>query len=86
MFRLDINLEFEITNTGEISELFMDGTTQQTIQPTSSSFSQSMNQSIDYFAYSTLDSTTEIFGGIGMRLRIAHDHVQLANNRLGFLL
>ena len=68
---LDINLEFEITNTGEISELFMDGTTQQTIQPTSSSFSQSMNQSIDYFAYSTLDSTTEIFGGIGMRLRIA---------------
>ena len=30
-----------------------------------------MNQSIDYFAYSTLDSTTEIFGGIGMRLRIA---------------
>ena len=68
---LDINLEFEITNTGEISELFMDGTTQQTIQPTSSSFSQSMNQSIDYFAYSTLDSTTEIFGGIGLRLRIA---------------
>ena len=68
---LDINLEFEITNIGELSEIFIDYTTQQIIQPTSSSFSQSMNQSIDYFAYSTLDSTTEIFGGIGMRLRIA---------------
>lgn len=68
---LDINLEFEITNAGEISEIFIDYTTQQIIQPTSSSFSQSMNQSVDYFAYSTLDSTTEIFGGIGMRLRIA---------------
>ena len=68
---LDINLEFEITNAGEISEIFIDYTTQQIIQPTISSFSQSMNQSIDYFAYSTLDSTTEIFGGIGMRLRIA---------------
>jgi hypothetical protein len=68
---LDINLEFEITNIGEISEIFIDYTTRQIIQPTSSSFSQSMNQSIDYFAYSTLDSTTEIFGGIGMRLRIA---------------
>ena len=68
---LDINLEFEITNIGELSEIFIDYTTQQIIQPTSSSFSQSMNQSVDYFAYSTLDSTTEIFGGIGMRLRIA---------------
>lgn len=68
---LDINLEFEITNAGEISEIFIDYTTQQIIQATSSSFSQSMNQSVDYFAYSTLDSTTEIFGGIGMRLRIA---------------
>jgi len=68
---LDINLEFEITNTGEISELFMDETTQQTIQLTGSSLSQSFNQGIDYFAYSTLDSSTEIFGGIGMRLRIA---------------
>ena len=68
---LDINLEFEITNTGEISELFMDGTTQQIIQPTVSGLSQSFNQSIDYFSYSTLDSSTEIFGGIGMRLRIA---------------
>jgi len=68
---LDINLEFEITNTGEISELFMDETTKQTIQLTGSSLSQSFNQGIDYFAYSTLDSSTEIFGGIGMRLRIA---------------
>ena len=68
---LDINLEFEITNAGEISEIFIDYTTQQIIQPTSSNFSQSMNQSVDYFAYSTLDSTIEIFGGIGMRLRIA---------------
>jgi hypothetical protein len=68
---LDINLEFEITNTGEISEIFMDNATQQKIQPVGSSLSQSNNQSIDYFSYSTLDSSTDIFGGIGMRLRIA---------------
>ena len=68
---LDIDLEFEITNTGEISEIFMDNATQQKIQPVGSSLSQSNNQSIDYFSYSTLDSSTDIFGGIGMRLRIA---------------
>jgi len=68
---LDINLEFEITNTGEISELFVDETTQQIIQSTNSTFSQPFGQGIDYFAYSTLNSSTEIFGGIGMRLRIA---------------
>jgi len=68
---LDINLEFEITNTGEISEIFMDSTTQQNILPVGSSFAQSSNQSIDYYSYSTLDSSTDILGGIGMRLRIA---------------
>ena len=68
---LDINLEFEITNAGEISEIYMDGSTQQNIQQTNSSLSQSNNQSIDYYSYSTLDSSTDIFGGIGMRLRIA---------------
>jgi hypothetical protein len=31
---LDINLEFEITNAGEISEIYMDGSTQQNIQQT----------------------------------------------------
>jgi hypothetical protein len=68
---LDINLEFEITNAGEISEMYIDSTTEQNIQKIGSSLSQSFNQGIDYLAYSTIDSSTEIFGGIGMRLRIA---------------
>jgi PGF-CTERM protein len=68
---LDINLEFEIINAGGISEIFMDGTTQQNIQSTGSSLVQSINQSVDYYSYSTLDSSIDIYGGIGMKLRIA---------------
>jgi hypothetical protein len=67
---LDINLEFEITNTGEISEIYIDDANQN-IQLIGATFSQVMNQSVDYYSYSTLDSSIEIYGGIGITLRIA---------------
>ncbi len=68
---LDINLEFQITNVGELSEIFRDSISQQNIQKIDSNLTQSINQGIDYYSYSTLDSSVEIYGGIGMRLRIA---------------
>ena len=68
---LDINLEFQITNVGELSEIFRDSISQQNIQKIDSNLTQSINQGIDYYSYSTLDSSVEIYGGIGLRLRIA---------------
>ena len=68
---LDINLEFQITNVGKISQIFRDSISQQNIQQIDLNLTQSINQGIDYYSYSTLDSSVEIYGGIGMRLRIA---------------
>ena len=68
---LDINLKFQITNVGKLSEIFRDSISQQNIQQIDLNLTQSINQGIDYYSYSTLDSSVEIYGGIGMRLRIA---------------
>ena len=68
---LDINLEFEITNSGVISEILLDNNTGDYIELIDSNFPQSVNESIEYYSYSNLDSSIEIYGGIGMRLRLA---------------
>lgn len=68
---LDIDLQFEIENNGTISMILLENESEQIISHTGSSISQSTNETIEYYSYSTIDSSIDIFGSIGLRLRIA---------------
>lgn len=68
---IDIDLQVDVHNNGEIVEMVVQaGTSVPEILP-STPVSLQQNESIQYFSYSDTESLIEIFGSIGLRLRIA---------------
>ena len=68
---IDIDLQVDVHNNGEIVEMVVQaGTSVPEILP-STPVSLQQNESIQYFSYSDTESFIEIFGSIGLRLRIA---------------
>ena len=68
---IDIDLQVEVHNNGEIVEMVVQaGTPTPEILP-STPVGLQQNESIQYFSYSDTESLIEIFGSIGLRLRIA---------------
>ena len=68
---IDIDLQVDVHNNGEIIEMVVQaGTSIPEILP-STPVSLQQNESIQYFSYSDTESLIEIFGSIGLRLRIA---------------
>ena len=68
---IDIDLQVDVHNNGEIIEMVVQaGTSVPEILP-STPVSLQQNESIQYFSYSDTESLIEIFGSIGLRLRIA---------------
>ena len=68
---IDIDLQVDVHNNGEIVEMVVQaGTSVPEILP-STPVSLQQNESIRYFSYSDTESSIEIFGSIGLRLRIA---------------
>ena len=68
---IDIDLQVDVHNNGEIVEMVVQaGTSTPEILP-STPVGLQQNESIQYFSYSDTESLIEIFGSIGLRLRIA---------------
>jgi len=68
---IDIDLQVDVHNNGEIVEMVVQaGTSTPEILP-STPVDLQQNESIQYFSYSDTESLIEIFGSIGLRLRIA---------------
>ena len=67
---LDIDLQLEISNSGTLSHLIFSETSDNSLQ-LNEPISQATGQLVDYYSYSTLTSENDIFGSIGLRLRIA---------------
>lgn len=68
---IDIDLQVDVHNNGEIVEMIVQaGTSTPEILP-STPVDLQQNESIQYFSYSDTESLIEIFGSIGLRLRIA---------------
>lgn len=68
---IDIDLQVNVQNNGEIVEMVVQaGTSIPEILP-STPVGLQQNESIQYFSYSDTESLIEIFGSIGLRLRIA---------------
>jgi hypothetical protein len=68
---MDIDLQFEIVNTGNISMILLASDSGDVLQPVDATIAQSPNETIDYYSYSITDSSIDILGSIGLRLRIA---------------
>ena len=68
---IDIDLQVDVHNNGEIVEMVVQAgsSTPETLPSTPVDLQQ--NESIQYFSYSDTESLIEIFGSIGLRLRIA---------------
>ena len=68
---IDIDLQVDVHNNGEIVEMVVQAgsSTLETLPSTPVDLQQ--NESIQYFSYSDTESLIEIFGSIGLRLRIA---------------
>jgi hypothetical protein len=68
---IDIDLQVEVHNNGEVIEMVVQtGASTPELLP-SIPVDLHTNESIQYFSYSDTESTIEIFGSIGLRLRIA---------------
>ena len=67
---LDIDLQLEISNSGTLSHLIFSETSDNSLQ-LNEPINQEIGQLVDYYSYSTLTSENDIFGSIGLRLRIA---------------
>ena len=68
---IDIDLQVEVHNEGDVIEMVVQtGTSTPELLP-SIPVDLYTNESIKYFSYSDTESTIEIFGSIGLRLRIA---------------
>ncbi|MEC7262030.1 MAG: hypothetical protein VXV71_06335, partial [Candidatus Thermoplasmatota archaeon] len=68
---IDIDLQVNVHNNGEIVEMVVQaGTSIPEILP-STPVGLQQNESIQYFSYSDTESLIDIFGSIGLRLRIA---------------
>ena len=68
---IDIDLQVDVHNNGEIVEMIVQaGTSTPEILP-STPVDLQQNESIQYFSYSDTESLIEIFGSIGLRLKIA---------------
>ena len=68
---IDIDLQVEVHNEGDVIEMVVQtGTSTPELLP-SIPVDLHTNESIQYFSYSDTESTIEIFGSIGLRLRIA---------------
>ncbi len=68
---IDIDLQVDVHNNGEIIEMVVQsGASSPELLP-SMPVDLHMNESIKYFSYSDAESSVEIFGSIGLRLRIA---------------
>jgi hypothetical protein len=69
---IDIDLRFEIRNEGGI-QIYHEPNGQSPGQffTTTSTFDQQSNQSYSLYPFTSLDSAIDIFGSIGLRLRIA---------------
>ena len=68
---IDIDLQVDVHNNGEIIEMVVQAgsSTPETLPSTPVDLEK--NESIQYFSYSDTESLIEIFGSIGLRLRIA---------------
>ena len=68
---IDIDLQVDVHNNGEIVEMVVQAgsSTPETLPSTPVDLEK--NESIQYFSYSDTESLIEIFGSIGLRLRIA---------------
>ena len=68
---VDIDLQIELQNNGQIIEMYLDddSATPQVLPETG--IGHSNPDSLQYFSYSDLSSDMEIYGSIGLRLRIA---------------
>ena len=68
---IDIDLQVDVHNNGEMVEMVVQAgsSTPETLPSTPVDLQQ--NESIQYFSYSDTESLIEIFGSIGLRLRIA---------------
>ncbi|MGB1898598.1 MAG: hypothetical protein ACPHS8_07685 [Candidatus Poseidoniaceae archaeon] len=68
---IDIDLQVDVHNNGEIIEMVVQaGDLTPEVLP-STPVGLHLNESIQYFSYSDTESSIEIFGSIGLRLRIA---------------
>ena len=68
---IDIDLQVDVRNNGDIIEMVVQsGASSPELLP-SIPVDLHMNESIKYFSYSDAESSVEIFGSIGLRLRIA---------------
>ena len=68
---IDIDLQVDVHNNGEIIEMVVQASTSIPEILPSTPVSLQQNESIQYFSYSDTESLIEIFGSIGLRLRIA---------------
>ena len=68
---IDIDLQVDVHNNGEIIEMVVQASTSIPEILPSTPVSLQQNESIQYFSYSDTESSIEIFGSIGLRLRIA---------------
>lgn len=68
---LDIDLQLAISNNGSIAALSLTGEGAERLQTISATVSHSENQTVQLQPYSLLDSSILVYGGIGLRLRIA---------------
>jgi hypothetical protein len=68
---LDIDLRFEVLNEGQMSLVIMEEGLDAQQELIHSNVSHMANQTLECFPYSIVDSSVLVFGGIGLRLRIA---------------
>ncbi|MED5497683.1 MAG: hypothetical protein VX872_09005, partial [Candidatus Thermoplasmatota archaeon] len=68
---IDIDLQVDVHNNGEIIEMVVQASTSIPEILPSTPVSLQQNESIQYFSYSDTESLIKIFGSIGLRLRIA---------------
>ena len=80
---LDLELQFDLSNSGDISMILMKSGDNEAVEVTNSSAPQVNNSTLDCFSYSIIDSSILVYGGIGMTLRIAQPAWLTAG--LGFL-
>ena len=68
---IDIDLQVDVHNNGEIVEMVVQAGSSAPETLPSTPVDLQQNESIQYFSYSDTESLIEIFGSIGLRLRIA---------------
>ena len=68
---LDIDLRFDIRNEGELSVIMMQDDLNTQLSFTNASVVHGENETLECFPYSVVDSNLLVYGGIGLRLRIA---------------